>query len=72
MLPLLLNLPHESQVLLNIFDLTGRSVTTLADELMQAGSHKVDFNAAALPSGIYIYRLTTGNVSQSRKLVLLK
>lgn len=66
------DLPRESHVLLNIFDLTGRSVATLADETMNAGSHKVDFNAATLPSGVYVYCLNSNGNSQSRKLVLLK
>lgn len=59
-------------MLLDIFDLTGRSVATLANELMASGAHHMNFNAATLPSGIYVYRLTSGSVSQSRKLVLLK
>jgi len=66
------NLQHESRILLNVFDLTGRSVATLANGMIYAGLHQVQFNAGALPSGIYIYRLTSGNNSQSRKLVLLK
>ena len=39
---------------------------------MAAGSHHINFDAAALPSGIYVYRLIGGEVSQSRKLVVLK
>ena len=66
------DLPHESPVLLNVFDLTGRTVVTLADEPMTGGTHSINFNAAALPSGIYVYRLTGGDVSQARKLVVLK
>ena len=66
------DLPRASHVTLNVFDLTGRSVTTLSDQMMPAGVHHVNFDAAALPSGIYIYRLTSGDVTQSRKLVLLK
>jgi len=66
------DLPRAGHVLLIIFDLTGRSVATLTDETMSAGSHHLNFNAAALPSGIYVYRLTTNGVSQSRKLALLK
>ncbi len=65
-------LPHASRVLLNVFDLTGRSVVTLSDEMMSGGVHHVNFDAATFPSGIYIYRLTSGGVTQSRKLVFLK
>lgn len=66
------NLQHESRILLNVFDLTGRSVAKLANGMFNAGSHQVHFNAGALPSGIYIYRLNSNGISQSRKLLLLK
>ena len=66
------DLPRSGHVLLNIFDLTGRAVATLSNEIMAAGSHHINFDAAALPSGIYVYRLIGGEVSQSRKLVVLK
>ena len=66
------DLPRESHVLLNIFDLTGRSVATLANETLPSGSHHVNFDAANLASGIYVYRLNANGTSQSRKLVLLK
>jgi hypothetical protein len=66
------SLARESHVLLSIFDLTGRSVATIADGMMASGLHQVDFNAAALPSGIYVYRLSANGISQGRKLVLLK
>ena len=66
------DLPRASHVLLNVFDLTGRAVATLADEPMSSGTHSINFDAAALPSGIYVYRLTSGTASLSRKFVLLK
>jgi hypothetical protein len=66
------DLPSESRVLLNMFDITGRKVVTLADEVMVAGGHVINFDAGALPSGIYIYRLQADGFSRSRKLVVLK
>ena len=66
------DLPRESQVLLNVFDVTGRVVATLADDVMSAGSQQIQFDASALPSGVYVYRLQAGRYSQSQKLVLLR
>ncbi len=66
------DLPRASQVLLNVFDITGRVVATLVQEMQEAGQHHINFNAHDLPSGIYVYRLSAGAASQSRKLVVLK
>lgn len=65
-------LPKESDVKLKIFDLQGKEVTTLVNEKQKSGNYEVDFNAANLPSGVYIYKLTAGNFQSMRKLTLLK
>jgi glucose/arabinose dehydrogenase len=59
-------------VKLEIFDLLGRKVVTLADREMAPGWHVVTFDAEKLNSGIYIYRLEAGSNSQVRKMLLLK
>jgi hypothetical protein len=66
------DLPRTGYVLLRVFDITGREVAMLKDEILSAGSHAVDFDASFLPSGVYIYRLTSTAQSQARKMVLLK
>ncbi len=66
------DVPFPSSVRLTVYDVIGREVAVLADERMQAGRHKVRFEASNLPSGIYVYRLVSGGFSQSRRLVLLK
>lgn len=63
--------PHNI-VALKVFDMTGREVTTLVNEFLQPGTYKVRFDAKDLPSGIYFYRLTGGNFSETKKLVLMK
>lgn len=66
------SLPHSLAVNLEVFDITGRNVATLADEVFAAGSHRVTFNAADLPSGLYLCWLTAGTEVRVQKMVLLK
>jgi hypothetical protein len=65
-------LPWRSHVTLTIFNVLGQKVALLADEIMEAGSHTVVFDASALPSGFYFYRLTAGDYVQTRKMVLMQ
>ncbi len=60
------------KVVLKVYDLTGKETAVLVNENQNAGSHSVNFNASSLASGMYIYKLTTGNFSASKKLLLLK
>ncbi len=57
---------------IKVYDLLGREVATLLNKPMPAGTYEVEFNAANLPSGVYFYRLTSGNFTATRKLMLLK
>ena len=67
------SLPVEGSVTLKIFNILGQEVRTLINnELMSAGRHTVTFEASSLPTGIYIYRLQTGNYSSNKKMILLK
>jgi hypothetical protein len=61
-----------SDVRLVVHDLLGREVAVLVNERKPAGSYEVRFDGAKLSSGVYIYRLTAGNLVQSRKMVLTK
>jgi photosystem II stability/assembly factor-like uncharacterized protein len=65
-------LPSTSFVTLKVFDLIGREVATLVSEELSAGTHVQQWNASAMASGIYFYRLHAGSFSETRKLVLLK
>ena len=65
-------IPAISNVKLKIYDVLGREVTTLVNKEMKAGSYKVDFNSSGLASGIYFYKITAGNFSEIKKMVLLK
>jgi len=65
-------LPKTEHVNLTIYDVLGRKVVELVNGQLPAGEHNYDFNAAGLSSGIYIYRLSTGSLVESKKMMLLK
>jgi Secretion system C-terminal sorting domain len=59
-------------VRLNVYDVLGRQIATLVDEVKSAGLYTAAFNAANLPSGVYFYRLHAGSFADTKKLILLK
>lgn len=65
-------LPEKNKVSLVIYDILGNKVTTLIDELQEAGYKEVLFNASSLASGIYIYRLISGKHIFTKKMILMK
>jgi len=62
----------RESVSLKVFDVLGREVATLVDEVKAPGSHEVKFDARGLASGVYLYRLKAGEFVQTRKLALLR
>jgi hypothetical protein len=59
-------------VSLKVYDVLGKKVATLVNERRQPGSYEADFDARNLPSGTYIYTLTSGGFSTSKRMVLVK
>ena len=57
---------------LRVYDLLGREVATLVNEVKEPGTYTVRLNATGLASGVYFYRLSTANFVQTRKLMLLR
>ncbi len=57
---------------LTVYDLLGREMKTLVNEVRSAGNHQIQFDASNFASGIYIYMLESGDFSQTRKMVLMK
>ena len=57
---------------LKVYDVLGREIATLINEEKQAGNYEVKFDGSDLPSGIYYYRLSVGNFSDTKKLTLMK
>jgi hypothetical protein len=65
-------LPAEGKAQLSVFNMLGQKVAELTEGVQSAGTHQVVFDASALPSGAYFYRLEAGSNVQIRKLVLAK
>lgn len=65
-------LPKESRVSVKVFDILGKEVEVLVDELQDAGHKQIEFNGSSLASGFYIYKLITEEYSASRKMMILK
>ena len=60
------------RVRLSVFDVLGREVAVLVDAVEPAGTHRVRFDARALPSGLYVYRLTTASSTQARRMMVVR
>jgi hypothetical protein len=65
-------LPHAAQVSLMVYNVLGQEVMTLISEEKPAGIYEVQFDPRNLSSGMFVYRLRTGDFVQTRKLMLLK
>ncbi len=59
-------------VQLRVYDILGKEIVTLVNTNKEAGYYSVDFDASELPSGVYIYQLTTPGFTQARKMILTK
>ena len=59
-------------VILKIFDSLGRELATLVDEPKLTGHYFTEFNGTGLASGVYLARISFGNISDTQKIVLLK
>ncbi|HPG39310.1 MAG TPA: T9SS type A sorting domain-containing protein [bacterium] len=71
------SLPGNETVSLAVFDLTGRKIKTLVNETFNAGNHTVTWDGCndagqRVPSGVYLYKIQTGNFSMIRKMTLLQ
>ncbi len=60
------------QVTLKVYDVLGREVTTLVDEKKQPGNYRVNFDSSRLCSGTYFYKITAGDFTQTKKMMVLK
>lgn len=66
------SIPKTSYVILKIYDVLGGEIIKLVNEYKPAGKYEVNWNAANLPSGVYIYTLQANEFSSSQKMLLLK
>ncbi|MCC5934058.1 MAG: T9SS type A sorting domain-containing protein [Balneolales bacterium] len=65
-------MPVSEQVRIDVYNLMGQRVATLVNETVAAGTHTVSFDAGALASGLYLYRLQSGSVNLTRKMMLVR
>ena len=63
---------EEGLVTLKVYDILGTEVTTLVNENKPAGTYEAEFNASSLPSGMYIYKIQSGQFSDVKKMLLTK
>ena len=65
-------LSMSDHVVLKIFDILGREITTLVNQQLSAGEYEVSWNATDLPSGIYYCQLQAGDYQAVKKMILMK
>ncbi|HEX9653103.1 MAG TPA: T9SS type A sorting domain-containing protein [bacterium] len=66
------SLPHATHVTLEVFNVLGQKVAGLVSERRAAGNHVAFFDATGLPSGIYVYRLTAGQLVLTKKMLFIQ
>ncbi len=66
------SIPKTGKVELTIYDMLGKKVETLVNEKQKAGEYKINFNASNLASGVYFYRLVSGDFVQTLKMLFLQ
>lgn len=64
--------PVSGHQTIKIYDVTGKEIVTLVNEIKTAGKHQVEFNASSLASGVYFYKIEAGNFTETKKMVVLK
>ena len=65
-------IPEADHVVIEVFDILGRKVSTIVNSDLPQGLHSVRFNAQNLPAGIYFYRMNAGEFTQTRKFILVR
>lgn len=66
------DLPKSSNVMITIYDLTGKTVEVLLNEPLKAGTYQIDWNGANYPSGVYFYNISMGNYTETKRMTLIK
>jgi len=65
-------LPRAGPIVLKVYDMLGREITTLVNDERSQGTYEVHFDATGLSSGVYVYRLQAGIFVETKRLILLK
>ncbi|MEJ2196696.1 MAG: T9SS type A sorting domain-containing protein [Ignavibacteriaceae bacterium] len=62
----------DSKINIKVFNVLGNEIATIVNEELPAGNYEVKFDASNLPSGIYFYKLTANQFSETKKMTLIK
>ncbi len=65
-------LPKSGNVKMVVYDILGREVRTLVNEFKKAGAYNINFDASSLSSGVYFYKIVSGDFSETKKMLLVK
>jgi len=65
-------LTEAGNVTVDVFNVAGQKVDTIANEFMSSGSHSVTWDASEFSAGVYFYAVKTGDFSKTMKMTLLK
>lgn len=66
------SIPKNGLVQIRVYDLTGREVQTLLNEMKTSGEYSINFNGSSLSSGVYFYKLITNEFVETKKMILIK
>lgn len=69
---IMFSIPEQEKVVLKVYDASGSMVQELINTVMEKGRHEVDFNASGLATGVYYYRLSSGDYTKVRSMILMK
>lgn len=65
-------MPAAGFARLKVYDMLGREVSVLVNEQLKAGKYEVNWNSSAFPSGVYYYKLVSGDFTDTKKMILVK
>jgi len=66
------SVPERNNVNIKIFNMIGQEIQEIVNQEYEAGNYNVEFNASNLASGVYFYRIQSGNFVESKKMIYLK
>ena len=66
------SIPIQSQVLVSVLDVNGRTISILKDKLMESGNYNLNWDASSLSSGVYFVHFNVNNMNFTQKVMLIK
>ena len=67
-----IQVPKDNDVMIKVYDILGKEVATLLNQNMKSGTYEITFDGKSLSSGTYFYKMTAGNFTDIKKMVLIK